>query len=129
MLELLIAVRTGVGGDLLAVDSQREIHLVEKTRDRILAETGISICCRTSAIFSVVLRVHFSPVMGSPAVSCSRRTSMASIISGVFFPAACARRPLCVRGPLLRPEPTTAAGRAPRCEDRCRGSRPIGDRR
>jgi hypothetical protein len=30
MLELLIPVGTGVGGDLLAVDAQREIHLVEK---------------------------------------------------------------------------------------------------
>jgi len=28
MLELLIPVRTGVGGDLLPVDAQREIHLV-----------------------------------------------------------------------------------------------------
>ena len=28
MLELLIPVGTGVGGDLLAVDAQREIHLV-----------------------------------------------------------------------------------------------------
>jgi hypothetical protein len=33
MLELLIPVRTGVGGDLLAVDPQREVHLVKKTRD------------------------------------------------------------------------------------------------
>src|ERR1700686_2095073 len=35
MLELLIAVGTGVGGDLLAVDAQREIHLVQKASDRI----------------------------------------------------------------------------------------------
>ena len=35
VLELLIAVRAGVGGDLLAVDAQREIHLVQKTRHRI----------------------------------------------------------------------------------------------
>src|SRR5260370_18187715 len=35
MLELLIPVRTGVGGDLLPVDAQREIHLVQKTRDGI----------------------------------------------------------------------------------------------
>src|SRR5438874_822713 len=35
MLELLIAIRTGVCGDLLAVDPQRDIHLVEKTRDGI----------------------------------------------------------------------------------------------
>src|SRR5712692_7301842 len=35
MLELPIAVGTGVGGDLLAVDAQREIHLVQKASDRI----------------------------------------------------------------------------------------------
>src|ERR1700687_6055299 len=35
MLELLIAVGAGVGGDLLAVDAQREIHLVEETSHRI----------------------------------------------------------------------------------------------
>ena len=35
MLELLIAVGAGVGGDLLAVDAEREIHLVEKTSDRV----------------------------------------------------------------------------------------------
>src|ERR1035441_5844171 len=31
MLELLIAVGGGIGGDLLAIDAQREIHLVQKT--------------------------------------------------------------------------------------------------
>ena len=30
MLELLIAVGTGIAGDLLAVDAQREIHLVQQ---------------------------------------------------------------------------------------------------
>ena len=35
ILELLIAVRAGVGGDLLAVDAQREIHLVQETSYRI----------------------------------------------------------------------------------------------
>jgi hypothetical protein len=35
MLELLIAVGAGVGGDLLSVHAQREIHLVQKTSDRI----------------------------------------------------------------------------------------------
>ena len=35
MLELLIAVGAGVGGDLLSVDAQREIHLVQKTSNRI----------------------------------------------------------------------------------------------
>jgi len=40
-----------------------------------LIETSV-----TAAIFPVVLRVHFNPVMGSPAASCSKRISMASII-------------------------------------------------
>ena len=31
LLELLIAVGSGIGGDLLAVDAQREIHLIQKT--------------------------------------------------------------------------------------------------
>src|SRR5580658_6997451 len=35
MLEMLSAVGAGAGGDLLAVDAQREIHLVEKTSDRV----------------------------------------------------------------------------------------------
>ena len=35
VLELLIAVGAGVGGDLLAVDVQRKMHLVEKASDRI----------------------------------------------------------------------------------------------
>ena len=34
MLELLIPVRTGIGGNLLAVDAQREIHLVQEPSDR-----------------------------------------------------------------------------------------------
>ena len=43
MLELLITVGTGVGGDLLAVDPQREIHLVEKTRDGIGRDRNIDL--------------------------------------------------------------------------------------
>jgi hypothetical protein len=35
VLELLIAVGTGVGGDLFAVGAQGETHLVEKTRDGV----------------------------------------------------------------------------------------------
>ena len=35
VLALLIAVGAGVGGDLLAVDTQREMHLVEKTCDGV----------------------------------------------------------------------------------------------
>ena len=43
MLELLIAVGTGVGGDLLAVDAQREIHLVQKTSDGIGRDRNVDL--------------------------------------------------------------------------------------
>ena len=43
MLELLIAVGAGVGGDLLTVDAQREIHLVEKTSDGIGRDRDIDL--------------------------------------------------------------------------------------
>src|SRR6266545_1480342 len=43
MLELLIAVGAGVSGDLLAVDAQREIHLVEKTTDGVGRDRNIDL--------------------------------------------------------------------------------------
>src|ERR1700683_1714681 len=43
MLELLIAGRTGVGGDLLQVDTQREIHLVSQARDGIIRNRNIDL--------------------------------------------------------------------------------------
>ena len=43
MLKLLIAVGTGVGGDLLAVDAQREIHLVQKTSDGIGRDRNVDL--------------------------------------------------------------------------------------
>ena len=44
------------------------------------------------AIFSVVRRDHFSPVMGSPAVSYSIRNWISVTMSAVFFRLACGRR-------------------------------------
>ena len=43
MLELLIAVGAGVGGDLLTVDAQREIHLVQETSDRIGRDRNVDL--------------------------------------------------------------------------------------
>jgi len=43
VLELLIAVGAGVGGDLLAVHAQREIHLVEKTSDGIGRDRDVNL--------------------------------------------------------------------------------------
>ena len=43
MLELLIAIRARVGGNLFTVDAQRKIHLVEKTSDRIGRDRDIDL--------------------------------------------------------------------------------------
>src|ERR1700674_219410 len=39
----------------------------------------------SAAILAVVLRVHLSPPIGSPAVSCFISSSMRAITAGVFF--------------------------------------------
>ena len=43
LLELLIAVWGGIGGDLLAIDAQREIHLVQKTSDRVGRDRNVDL--------------------------------------------------------------------------------------
>ena len=43
MLELLIALRAALGGDLLAIDAQREIHLVQKTSHRIGRDRNVDL--------------------------------------------------------------------------------------
>src|ERR1019366_9678695 len=43
LLELLIALRAALGGDLLAVDAQREIHLVQKTSDLIGRDRNVDL--------------------------------------------------------------------------------------
>jgi len=53
--------------------------------DTVLGLTSMPILRSSSAIFSVVRLLHFKPVIGSPAASCSSNFSMAEIISGVFF--------------------------------------------
>jgi hypothetical protein len=57
-LELLIAVGTGVVAICFRL-TRREKSIWYKRRAAVLAETGMSICSRRSAIFCVVLRVHF----------------------------------------------------------------------
>src|SRR5436190_17013326 len=65
--------------------TRREKSISCSSRATVLAEISISSCRSSSAIPAGVLWVHRMPVMGSPAVSCSSRISMASITSGVFF--------------------------------------------
>ena len=43
MLELLVAVGGRIGGDLLAVDAQREIHLVQKTGDCVGRDRNVDL--------------------------------------------------------------------------------------
>jgi len=65
--------------------TRREKSISCSSRATVLAETSISSCRSSSAIPGGVLWVQRMPVMGSPAVLCSSRISMASITSGVFF--------------------------------------------
>src|SRR6266508_2308220 len=71
----------------------------------------------SSAIFRSVFRVHFSRVIGSPAVSYSSSFSIRAITSGVFFPRVYA--PPLVRGSALAPtpRPATAPGLGQLYED------------
>lgn len=66
-----------------------------KRRETVLELTSMPRWYSSCAILSVVRRLHFNPVIGSPAVSCSSNCSMAERISGVFFNA----RSPCARGP------------------------------
>src|SRR3990172_7729246 len=54
----------------------------------VLSLTMIPSRRNSSAIFLVALRVHFNPVMGSPAVSYLISERMRSMIRGVFFNGA-----------------------------------------
>ena len=51
MVELLIAEWAGVGGDLLAVDTQREIHLVQKARNSIRRNRNLDLLQKRSDRF------------------------------------------------------------------------------
>src|SRR5882762_10426862 len=98
-------------------------------RATVLAETGISTCPSNSAIFWGVLRVHLSPVMGSPAVSCSNRISMTSTISAFFFRSVAVRRPFCLHDRTLRPGPTAAVVRERRYGCPGEETQPVDDPR
>src|SRR6202034_4537285 len=126
-LKLLIAIGAGVAGNRFAIDTQGKSISCSR-RATVLGETEIPCLTRTWAIFSVVFRVHFIPVMGSPAVSCSRIDSMAWTISGVFFPAVSGLRRSCVLGPLLPPGSSTRDAHEPPYGDRGRAILPHADR-
>ncbi len=90
--ELAVAVGSGTGGDRLTV----------------LRLTSIPSRLSCRAIFSVVFRVHFMSLIGSPAVSLSISFWIASITAGVFFPLVCGLPLQPAPGPPLRPGPIVA---------------------
>src|SRR6266513_3143911 len=62
-------------------------------RATVLALTMIPKSPSAKATLAVVRRDHFTPVMGSPAVSYSSRYSIRVTMSAVFFPRGGGRRP------------------------------------
>src|SRR5258707_15150476 len=100
-----------------------------RRRATVLAETGISTCSSSAAIFCGVLRVHFKPVMGSPAVSCSNRISMASTISAFFFRLVDVRRRFYVHERTLHPGLRAAVVRELRYACPGEKTRPVDDHR
>ena len=128
LLELLIAVRTGVGGDLLAVDAQGEIHLVQKASDRIGRDRNVHLLKNCGDLLGR-LAGPLQPRYGISGGVVFQKNLDGLDYFGRFFPPACARRRFYVRGLLPRPALTTAVVREPRCGDRGRGSRPVDDRR
>jgi hypothetical protein len=93
--------------------ARREKSMSRSSRATVLAEISIPSCRNSSAIPAGVLWVHRIPVIGSPAVACSSRISIASITSGVFFPPVCARRQTVGSDRQRHPDPATASGRGP----------------
>src|SRR5260370_39859995 len=76
------------------------------------------------AILSVVRRDHFSPVMGSPAVSYSSRNSISVTMSAVFFQPVYVRRRNAECAQSLHSDRAVADVRGRRCGDPGRGTRP-----
>jgi len=68
----------------------------------------------SAAILAVVRRVHFRPLIGSPAVSCFMISSILEITSGVFFPWIGGRLLFFGHVRFRRPGPATLAALGPR---------------
>jgi hypothetical protein len=67
VLELLVPLRAGMGGDLLSIDAQREIRWVQKTSDGIGRDRDIHLVENGCDLLGRSWGVHFNPVMRSPA--------------------------------------------------------------
>ena len=112
-LELLIAVGTGVGGDLLAIDAQRKIHLVQKTSDSIGRDRNVDLLKNLGDL----LRRLAGPLQ--PGDGISGRVVLQKNLDGLdyfrrFFSTVCKATVLgvCLCGGLahgLRPPPVLRA--------------------
>ena len=89
-------------------------------RATVFGLTEIPVLVSSDAILTVVLRVHFSSVIGSPAVSCFRSSWIREMISGVFFRPPFVRHPPAA-GARARTRGAPVRGAlCPRCRDQAR---------
>src|ERR1035438_6131517 len=79
LLELLIAVGSGIGGDLLAVDAQREIHLVQETSHGIGRDRNVDL----SKNLGDLLRRLAGPLQSADGISC--RVMLQKNLDGVDY--------------------------------------------
>ncbi len=80
----------------LMIDTQPEIQLLEESAHGVSTHLSLAVIPRLAsalAIFFVVLRVHFRPPIGSPAVSYFISCLISAMTSGVFFPRAGGQHP------------------------------------
>jgi hypothetical protein len=112
VLELLIAVGAGVGGDLLAVDAQREMHLVEQTSDRVGRDGDADLL---EDVGNPLGRFAgpLQPGDGIAGGVVFQQNLDGIDYFGRFFPRACDTPLLCARGPL--PPSGTPAPALPFC--------------
>src|SRR5215831_2899023 len=111
------ASRRGCLGPIFLRFTRSEKCSLRSKRATVRALTRMRNRSSCAAILAVVRRVHRKPLRGSPAVSGSNNLSIARITSGVFFPSACAHRPLSGSAP--HPHHALPVGGAlwPRCAD------------
>ena len=128
MLELLIAVGAGVGGDLLAIDAQREIHVVEKARDGIRRDRDIDLLEK----FCDRLGRLAGPLQTGDGISGGivLQQNLDGIdYFGRFFSARLRPPPVCAPERSLRPGPRAVVVHGLRCACPGQESRPVDDRR
>ncbi len=120
--ELIVAVGAKVG-EVLHRRAGTAHLIAEWRRATVLGPTPTPKSPNAMAIFFVVRRDHFSPVMGSPAVSYSSTNSISVTMSAKFFDwFASAAGTAC--GPSIHSDRAVVGVRERRCPGPGRGTRP-----